>query len=98
MIRQGEIVFAEHLSSFAGQTQQWEIEVSAWDVAVKAQLAGLSFTFLSEGDDKAVLLCSAESKRDLLHKLTELPVDVGTVQRHRGATLEDTYMKFVGRG
>jgi len=98
MIRQGEIVFAEHLSSFAGQTQQWEIEVSAWDVAVKAQLAGLSFTFLSEGDDKAVLLCPAESKRDLLHRLTELPVDVGTVQRHRGATLEDTYMKFVGRG
>jgi ABC-2 type transport system ATP-binding protein len=98
MIRQGEIVFSEHLSAFVGQTQQWEIEVSAWDAAVKDQLTGLSFTFLSESGDKAVLLCSAEAKRDLLHKLTELPVDIGTVQRHRGATLEDTYMKFVGRG
>jgi ABC-2 type transport system ATP-binding protein len=98
MIRQGEIVFAEHLSAFAGQSQQWEIEVSAWDAAVKDQLTGLNFTFLSEAGDKAVLLCSVESKRDLLHRLTELPVDVGTVQRHRGATLEDTYMKFVGKG
>jgi ABC-2 type transport system ATP-binding protein len=98
MIRQGEIVFAEHLSAFVGQTQQWEIEVSAWDAAVKDQLAGLSFTVFLELGDKATLLCSTEAKRDLLHKLTELPVDVGTVQRHRGATLEDTYMKFVGRG
>ena len=98
MIRQGEIVFAEHLSAFAGQSQQWEIEVSAWSSEVKEQLAGLSFTFLSESLDKAVLVCPTEAKRDLLHKLTELPVEVGTVQRHRGATLEDTYMKFVGRG
>jgi hypothetical protein len=30
--------------------------------------------------------------------LTELPVEIGSVQRHRGATLEDVYMKFVGRG
>ncbi len=98
MIRQGEIVFAEHLSAFAGRSPQWEIEVLAWDVAVKDQLTGLSFTFLSETGDKATLLCSGEAKRGLLHKLTELPVDVGAVQRHRGATLEDTYMKFVGRG
>jgi ABC-2 type transport system ATP-binding protein len=98
MIRQGEVVFAEHLSAFAGQSQQWEIEVLAWDASVKDQLAGLNFTFLSELGDKATLLCPGEAKRDLLHKLTELPVEVGTVQRHRGATLEDTYMKFVGRG
>ena len=98
MVRQGEIVFAEHLSAFAGQTEQWEIEVLSWDAAVKDRLAGQNFTFLLEAGDKAVLLCSGEAKRDLLHKLTELPVDVGTVQRHRGASLEDTYMKFVGRG
>jgi len=98
MIRQGEVVFAEHLSAFAGQSQQWEIEVFAWDAAVKDQLAGLDFTVYLELGDKATLLCPAESKRGLLHKLTELPVEVGTVQRHRGATLEDTYMKYVGRG
>src|SRR5262249_50348023 len=44
MIRQGEIVFAEHLSAFAGQSQQWEIEVLSWDAAVKDQLMGLNFT------------------------------------------------------
>src|SRR5436190_20991424 len=44
MIRQGEIVFADHLSAFAGQTQQWEIEVEAWNAAVKDQLTSLDFT------------------------------------------------------
>jgi ABC-2 type transport system ATP-binding protein len=98
MIRQGEVVFAEHLSVFAGQGQQWEIEVSPWDASINDQLAGLTFTVLSETGENATLLCAPEAKRDLLHRLTELPVDVGPVQRHRGATLEDTYMKFVGRG
>lgn len=98
MIRQGEIVFADHLSAFTGQTQQWEIEVLAWDATLKVQLAGLNFSFLSEAPDKAVLVCDSESKRGLLRKLTELPVEVGTIQRHRGASLEDTYMKHVGKG
>jgi ABC-2 type transport system ATP-binding protein len=98
MIRQGEIVFADHLSAFAGQSQQWEIEVLDWNAAVQDQLTGLGFTFLAETPDRATLLCAAEAKRALLHRLTELPVEVGTVQRHRGATLEDTYMKFVGKG
>jgi ABC-2 type transport system ATP-binding protein len=98
MIRQGEIVFAEKLSAFSGQTQQWEIEVLSWNASVKEQLQGLTFSFLSETEDRAVLLCDTEAKRSLLHKLTELPVEVETIQRHRGATLEDTYMKYVGRG
>jgi ABC-2 type transport system ATP-binding protein len=98
MIRQGEIVFAEHLSAFSGESQQWEIEVLSWTPEITSQLEGLSYSFLSESGDKAVLLCTSEAKRDVLHKLTELPVEVGTVQRRRGATLEDTYMKHVGRG
>jgi len=55
-------------------------------------------TFLMEGEERAVLLCAAETKRALLHRLTELPVEIGSVQRHRGANLEDVYMQFVGRG
>lgn len=98
MIRKGEVVYSEQLSAFAGKVQEWEVEVLEWSHAAREQLNGMSLTFLSETEDRAVLLCPAELKRDLLHRLTELPVEVGTVQRHRGATLEDVYMKFVGRG
>jgi ABC-2 type transport system ATP-binding protein len=98
MIRQGEIVFSEHLSAFAGRSQHWEIEVLEWTAEAKAQLSGLNFTYQSETADKAVLLCTSEAKRELLRKLTELPVDIASVQRSRGATLEDTYMKLVGKG
>ena len=30
-------------------------------------------------------------------QLTSLPMDVGTVQRRRGASLEETYLKHVGK-
>ena len=98
MIRQGEIVYSEQLSAFAGQTQEWEIEVLSWNRSLKEQLNGMNFTFLTESEDKALLACPADTKRSLLHRLTELPVEVGAVQRRRGATLEDMYMKHVGRG
>jgi ABC-2 type transport system ATP-binding protein len=97
MIRQGEIVFSAHLSVFAGQTEHWEIEVLEWTPEARAELNGLNFTYQAETAGKAVLLCTSEAKRELLRKLTELPVDIGSVQRSRGATLEETYMKHVGR-
>jgi len=98
MIRKGEVVYNEQLSAFAGQNQQWEVEVLGWNAAAREGLLQMNPTFLMEAEERAVLLCSGESKRALLRLLTELPVEVGSVQRHRGATLEDVYMKFVGRG
>ena len=98
MIRKGELVHHEQLSAFSGQNQQWEIEVLGWNSAAKAGVAEMNAAFLMEAEERAVLLCSNESKRALLRRLTELPVEIGSVQRHRGATLEDVYMKLVGRG
>ncbi|HET9217425.1 MAG TPA: ABC transporter ATP-binding protein [Terriglobia bacterium] len=98
MIRKGEIVYSERLSAFSTKSPQWEIEVLGWNAKAGEGLTAMNFTFLSEEHDRAVLLCSAESKRELLRRLTELPVEIGSIQRHRGATLEDVYMKMVGRG
>jgi ABC-2 type transport system ATP-binding protein len=98
MIRKGEIVYTERLSAFAGQNQQWEVEVLAWNPTAREEVLQLNPTFLMEAEDRAILLCTGDSKRALLRRLTELPVEIGSVQRHRGATLEDVYMKFVGRG
>jgi len=98
MIRKGEIVYNEQLAEFAGKSQQWEIEVLGWNPAAREALASLNPTFLMESEERTVLLSAAESKRALLHRLTELPVEIGSVQRHRGATLEDVYMQLVGRG
>jgi hypothetical protein len=47
--------------------------------------------------DTAILLCSSSGKRELLKTLLALPVEIGTVQRHRAASLEDTFMKYVGK-
>jgi ABC-2 type transport system ATP-binding protein len=98
MIRKGEIVYTEKLSVFAGQSQQWEIEVLGWNSAAREGISGMSCTFLSETEERATLLCAAGFKRELLRRLTELPVEIGSVQPHRGATLEDVYMKVVGKG
>jgi ABC-2 type transport system ATP-binding protein len=97
MIRHGEKVFSENLSAFAGKSPQWEIEALGWDAAMKDHLGDLEFTFLAASADRAVLCCNTETKRALLGRLLELPVDIGSVQPRRGATLEDTYMKYVGR-
>jgi hypothetical protein len=44
-----------------------------------------------------VLVCAAGQKKVLLNRLTSLPMDVGTVQRRRGASLEETYLKHIGK-
>lgn len=97
MIRQGQVVYAESLSAFSATSTEWEIEVPGWTSSMKDDLAPLTFRFLTESQDRAVLICPQESKRDLLRRLTDLPVDIGTIQRHRGSSLEDVYMKYVGR-
>ena len=44
-----------------------------------------------------MLVCAAGQKKALLHRLTSLPMDVGKVQRRRGASLEETYLKHVAK-
>lgn len=97
MIRHGQIVYRESLSALSENITEWEIEVLGWTGKVKEDLSPINLKFLSETQDRAVLICPAELKRGLLRKLTELPVEIGTVQRHRGSSLEDVYMKYVGR-
>jgi ABC-2 type transport system ATP-binding protein len=97
MIRQGQVVYAESLSVFAAASTEWEVEVLGWTSNMKESLSPFNLRFLHETQDRAVLICASETKRDLLRKLTDLPVEIGTIQRHRGSSLEDVYMKFVGR-
>jgi ABC-type multidrug transport system ATPase subunit len=96
MIRQGEVVFSEQLASFGSENQDWAIEVAGFDDAVSAQI-GPQAQVLSRNGATAILLCSSDVKRQLLKTLLELPVEIGTVQRHRAGSLEDTYMKYVGK-
>jgi ABC-2 type transport system ATP-binding protein len=97
MIRQGQVVYAESLSAFSEPNSEWEIEVLGWTNSAKEDLSALNLRFLQETPDRAVLICSTELKRSLLRRLTDLPVEIGTIQRHRGSSLEDVYMKYVGR-
>jgi ABC-2 type transport system ATP-binding protein len=97
MVANGEVAFSDRLSAFAADGQEWEIEVSAWTPASAAALVQCTFTVAREADGVATLRCAAADKRQLLHTLTSLPIDVGTVQPRR-ATLEDKYLSHVGQG
>jgi ABC-2 type transport system ATP-binding protein len=96
MVTNGEVAFSDRLSAFAAEGQEWEIEVSSWTPASAAALAQCTFTIAREADGVVTLRCAAADKRLLLHTLTSLPLDVGTVQPMR-ATLEDKYLSHVGR-
>jgi ABC-2 type transport system ATP-binding protein len=96
MIRQGEVVFSEQLGSFGTHAEDWEIEVSGFNDGIRGQL-GPQAQILSVNGDTTILLCSSSGKRELLKTLLALPVEIGTVQRHRAASLEDTFMKYVGK-
>jgi len=95
MIRQGEVVFSDQLTSFGTHAQDWAIEVGGFNDGIRGQL-GTGVQILSINGDTAILLCSSSEKRELLKRLLALPVEIGTVQRNRVGSLEDTYMKYVG--
>ena len=97
MVNQGEVAFARHIAAFGDGGQDWEIEVLGWNAAHRELLSDLAFSVATETEGSAVLVCATDQKRALLHKLTSLPLDVGTVQRRRGASLEETYLKHVGK-
>jgi ABC-2 type transport system ATP-binding protein len=97
MVNQGEVAFSRQIATFQPIGEDWEIEVTGWNAAQRELLADLSFTVAAETEDAAVLVCDAALKKALLHRLTSLPMEVGTVQRRRGASLEETYLKHVGR-
>ncbi|HEX4999420.1 MAG TPA: ABC transporter ATP-binding protein [Terriglobia bacterium] len=96
MIRRGEVAFADQISSFGAANQDWAIEVLGFTSAVRESLEP-DLRLLSLEGEVAVLLCDSSGKRELLRKLVELPVEIGAIQRHRGSSLEDAYMKHVGR-
>ena len=95
MINKGEVAFADRISSFGADTRRWEIEVSGWTPASRALLAEHQFDVEDEAEGRAIIVCTTADKKALLHALTALPVDIGSVQPRRVATLEDKYLEHV---
>ena len=96
MVSGGEVAFSRQIAAFQPGGDDWEIEVTGWSAANRELLGDLGYTVASESDDSAVLVCAAAQKKALLNRLTSLPMEIGTVQRRRGASLEDTYLEHVG--
>jgi ABC-2 type transport system ATP-binding protein len=97
MVNNGEVAFSRQISAFQAGGDDWEIEVTGWNAAQRELVGDLVFSVASEKEDSAVLVCAAGQKKALLHRLTSLPLEVGTVQRRHGASLEETYLKHVGK-
>jgi ABC-type multidrug transport system ATPase subunit len=97
MVNHGEVAFSRGIAAFQPEGDDWEIEVAGWTAAHREVLGDVAFSVASERDHSALLVCAAAQKQALLRRLTSLPLDVGTVQRRRGASLEDLYLKHVGK-
>ncbi len=96
MVRKGEVAFADRVSSFSNSSPEWEIEVIGFNNAAREAL-GAQCNVSSLIGEAATLVCSSEEKRELLRALLSLPVEIGSVQRRRTGSLEEAYMKHVGR-
>jgi ABC-2 type transport system ATP-binding protein len=97
MVNRGQVAFANQIAAFQSADDDWEVEVSGWTAPDQALLSGLSFSVAREADGNALLLCTTAEKKALLHWLTTTPMEIGAVQRRRSASLEETYLKHVGR-
>jgi ABC-2 type transport system ATP-binding protein len=92
MVRKGQVAFSEDIAAFGASANEWEIEVAGWSDAVRAALAGQTFSLERESERSAVVVCDAAAKKAVLRALTATDAEIGTVQRRRGATLEDRYL------
>jgi ABC-type multidrug transport system ATPase subunit len=95
MVRRGQVVLTDRIASFGAAGQQWDIEVLGWTPAHRSLLRE-GITVLQEIDGAAILRCEAIDKQALLRTLIAVPLDIGTVQPLRAATLEETYLKHAG--
>jgi ABC-type multidrug transport system ATPase subunit len=93
MVRQGQVVLADRVAAFGTSAQQWDIEVFGWADAHRSLLADRLADVVQEKVGTAVLRCNASHKQALLRALIAIPLDIGTVQPMRAATLEETYLK-----
>jgi hypothetical protein len=90
------VAFSDQVSSFSNDSEEWEIEVTGFNDAIRDAL-GSRCSVASANGDAAVLLCTSEDKREVLRTLLSLPLDIGGMNRRRTGSLEDAYMKHVGR-
>jgi ABC-2 type transport system ATP-binding protein len=92
MIRNGEAAFAGTMDTIAG-SNDWKVEVTGLDEVLTARLTGAGFR-IEEGERGVCrVICSSETKRDLLRTLIDMPVEIGRVDRTQG--LEDAYMRYL---
>ncbi|HLQ76301.1 MAG TPA: ABC transporter ATP-binding protein [Terriglobia bacterium] len=96
MVRQGEVAFADHLSAFSIDRDEWEVEVVGFNDAIREAL-GSKCNVAGLNGENAFLVCSSEDKREFLRTLLSFPVEIGTIQRRRTGSLEEAYMKHVGK-
>ena len=95
MIRQGQVVLADRISSFGAAGQRWDVEVFGWEPAHRHAIGPLG-AVVQEAEGAAIVRCDASDKQALLKALIAIPLDIGMVQPMRAASLEETYLKHAG--
>jgi ABC-2 type transport system ATP-binding protein len=92
ILRQGSVALSESMDALRRGSDEWEIEVLKW---TPAALEAIGHAKIRDQKNGTVLVrCSAAEKNNLLRRLLDADVDLGTVRR--AASLEDLYMKYAG--
>ncbi len=96
MFVNGEVAFTERIGA-APESTLWEIEVLGWTDASPAWLHAHPFEVSTRDGTRATLECETDAKRALLHAITATPLDVVSVRPRREGSLEEKYLRHVGR-
>ena len=96
MVRQGQVVMADRITSFGASSEHWDIEVIGWTTTHVSLLREGAVTMVQQTDDVTILRCEASAKQSLLKAIVAANLEIGTVQPMRAATLEERYLKHAG--
>src|SRR5678816_179940 len=96
MVRQGQVVMADRITSFGASSEHWDIDVIGWTTTHVSLPREGAVTMVQQTDDVTILRCEASAKQALLKAIVAANLEIGTVQPMRAATLEERYLKHAG--
>jgi ABC-2 type transport system ATP-binding protein len=96
MILDGQVIFSRPMEELAVESGMWEVEVMGLDGALQSALEKEDILVKEDDGGSAVIQCTSRQKTDLLRRLIDTSVEIGTIGRSR-RSLEDLFMEYVDK-
>lgn len=92
MIREGKVVMEGNIRELTATADRWKIEVAGWEESYGPEVEEEGIKLEPE-DEFCTIECDGSQKEDLLRKLTELPLDIRSLNPST-RSLEERYMEW----